>query len=115
MLLQVKLQSTYSMHADMMSLICMHQRWSLCHSKGTYSSTNCTLWITRYIPQSYQENMTTLPSDTCSESLKTHKYDKKGQELIIGTLVMKITCTTCNKGTNYKYTKKKIFFKIFTT
>lgn len=24
MLLQVKLQSTYSMHADMMSLICMH-------------------------------------------------------------------------------------------
>lgn len=51
--------------------------------------------------------MTTLPSDTCSESLKTHKYDKKGQELIIGTLVMKITCTTCNKGTNYKYTKKK--------
>lgn len=59
--------------------------------------------------------MTTLPSDTCSESLKTHKYDKKGQELIIGTLVMKITCTTCYKGTNYKYTKKKIFFKIFTT
>lgn len=59
--------------------------------------------------------MTTLPSDTCSESLKTHKYDKKGQELIIGTLVMKITCTTCNKGTNYKYTKKEKFFKIFTT
>lgn len=55
--------------------------------------------------------MTTLPSDTCSESLKTHKYDKKGQELIIGTLVMKITCTTCYKGTNYKYTKKKYSLK----
>lgn len=67
--------------------------------------TNCTLWITRYIPQPYQENMTTLSSDTCSESLKTHKHDKKEQELIIGTLVMKITCTTCiirNKLQIYK-------------
>lgn len=68
--------------------------------------TNCTfIWITRCIPQPYQENMTTLSSDTCSESLKTHKHDKKEQELIIGTLVMKITCTTCiirNKLQIYK-------------
>lgn len=51
--------------------------------------------------------MTTLPSDTCSESLKTHKYDKKGQELIIGTLVMKITCTTCYKGHKLQVYKEK--------
>lgn len=70
--------------------------------------TNCTLWITRYIPKPYQENMTTLSSDTCSESLKTHKHDKKEQELIIGTLVMKITCTTCIiRNKLHKYCNKE--------
>lgn len=70
--------------------------------------TNCTLWITRCIPQPYQENMTTLSSDTCSESLKTHKHDKKEQELIIGTLVMKITCSTClRRNKLHKYCNKE--------
>lgn len=71
--------------------------------------TNCTfIWITRCIPQPYQENMTTLSSDTCSESLKTHKHDKKEQELIIGTLVMKITCSTClRRNKLHKYCNKE--------
>lgn len=59
--------------------------------------------------------MTTLPSDTCSESLKTHKYDKKGQELIIGTLVMKITVQHAIREQTTSLQRKKIFFKIFTT
>lgn len=55
--------------------------------------------------------MTTLPSDTCYESLKTHKYDKKGQELIMGILVMKITVQHAIREQTTSIQRKKYSLK----